>query len=343
MPYLPSAELPKTDRDTPREEPPDQSGPAEDPAASHTQQIRQDLAALLRAALAKDRKVAEAQGQQLRRDTEEMLTELRAAVDHREVAGGLVGLTAGEVLGGAMGGAAGAVVGGPVGAVLGAEVGAFVAGTLGLKFGTDAVQDYVGQPDDEPALASDAVSPRDVSQLRRAGNGRYGRTIGLASGASVGKVVGGARGSLIGGVLGEAVGSRADAAAAERAAAPALSKTADGGFAGWLDRFGKNAAGEAATVLVAGTIGSVFGPGGRALGRRLGLIVGTRIAWENLNAPSTRPEGTTNTSAGPAPAEDKPRLADLPVVVYDVIGEPDISKRGIAPEPGETIPSEGGR
>ena len=79
------------------------------------------------------------------------------AVDHREVAGGLVGLTAGEVLGGAVGGVAGAVVAGPVGAVVGAEVGAFAAGTLGLKFGTEAVRDFV----EDAASTRDAGSPEE--------------------------------------------------------------------------------------------------------------------------------------------------------------------------------------
>ncbi len=42
-------------------------------------------------------------------------------------------------------------------------------------------------------------------------------------------------------------------------------------------------------MLAAGTVGSVFGAGGRVLGQRLGLIVGTQIAWHRLIQPVEEP------------------------------------------------------
>jgi hypothetical protein len=50
-----------------------------------------------------------------------------------------------------------------------------------------------------------------------------------------------------------------------------------------LNRLGRRTAGEAATILAGGAFGAVFGPGGRAAGRRLGLVVGRQIEWEKLS------------------------------------------------------------
>jgi hypothetical protein len=256
-------------------------------AALQAAQIRQDLADLLQAA-AVDRNLARTKGRQLLRDTRALFHQVRQAVDHREVAGGLVGLTAGEVLGGAVGGVAGAVVAGPVGALVGAEVGAFAVGTLGLKFGTEAVRDFVKDtlPGDAATSPDEGAPDTAANALRRTGSGRYGRTIGFASGGAIGRILAGKRGAVLGELLGEVAGGRTDAAAAqEQQQAAGAAPLVEEDPVNWLDRFGKNTVGEATMMLAAGTIGSVFGPGGRVLGQRLGLIVGTQIAWHKLVEP----------------------------------------------------------
>ncbi len=257
---------------------PEPAQPAAPGTRVQAQQLRQDLVDLLQAATG-DRALAQAKGRQLLQDTGALLHQVRQAIDHREVAGGLVGLTAGEVLGGAVGGAAGAAVAGPLGAVVGAEVGAFAAGTLGLKFGTEAVRDFVddGGSGCDVAPAGDGDPAAPASCLKRPATGKYGRTVGFAAGGSAGRVIAGRRGGFIGELLGEAAGGRVDATSAPRAnrEKPGL----------WLDRVGMNLIGESASTLVGGAVGSVFGPSGRLLGRRLGTIVGLQIAWHKLIEP----------------------------------------------------------
>ena len=92
----------------------------------------------------------------------------------------------------------------------------------------------------------------------------------------------------------------------------------------WLDRFGKNTVGEAVSVLVAGSVGSMFGPGGRLVGHRVGLIVGKRVEWHKLN------EGGSQQSSQPLalmspqeviPAPDKSVVkADQPGQAELVVG-----------------------
>ena len=122
-------------------------------------------------------KLAWTKGNRLLHDARQMLKDVRAAVDPREVAGGIVGLTAGEVLGGAVGGIAGAAVAGPVGAIVGAEVGAFAAGTLGLKFGTDAVRDFAGTPAADGAPPDGQAEATTGSYLKRTSEGRYSQVV----------------------------------------------------------------------------------------------------------------------------------------------------------------------
>jgi len=227
-------------------------------------------------------------------DAKVVWRQMRQAVDPREVAGGFVGLTAGEVIGGAVGGAAGAAVAGPPGAIVGAEVGAFTAGMLGLKLGMDAVQDLkessVAHP---PAGADQAATPdadlagRTLSHKMQA---RSSEIVGLTSGATIGLVMAGPAGGMVGAVVGETLGARLKAGLIRPAAGqPANWPLPNGGenVSQWLNRFGKNTAGEAATILMAGSVGSVFGLSGLTVGQRIGRVVSKRIEWDQLAQPIT--------------------------------------------------------
>lgn len=222
------------------------------------------------------------------------LRQIRQAVDPHEVAGGFVGLTAGEVIGGAVGGAAGAAVAGPPGAIVGAEVGAFTAGMLGLKLGMDAVQDLkdasAAPPPANLLAPSDRAGRKIGATLGRKLQGRTGEIVGLTSGATIGLVVAGPAGGLVGAVVGETVGGRVTQGLARPAAEqdPAQPQLGDQqAVARWLDHFGKNTAGEAATVLVAGSVGSVFGLSGLKVGQRIGRVVSKRIEWDQLGKQTT--------------------------------------------------------
>lgn len=214
------------------------------------------------------------------------LQQVRQAVDPREVAGGFVGLTAGEAIGGAVGGVAGAMVAGPPGAIAGAEVGAFTAGMLGLKLGMDAMQDLSTQP----------ARQRPVRVMRRKLHGRMGEIIGLTSGATVGLVVAGPPGGLVGAVVGETLGGQINKGFSGAALRRPGGKD---GMTQWLDRFGKNTAGEATTVLVAGSVGSLFGVTGLKVGQRIGRVVAQRIEWDRLGTARAPAANTTATSSGP--------------------------------------------
>ena len=214
---------------------------------------------------------------QVAADAKGTLRQIRKAIDPREVAGGYAGLTAGEMVGGAVGGVAGAAVGGPAGAVVGAEVGAFTVGMLGLKLGMDAVGDYLKPKDDDTALKQ--AAPADpgqkglVDRVRdKAGERRIGEIVGLTSGATLGLVIAGPAGGLLGAVLGETLGGRVGSNVAKPLTekAPPSQAGPGQGASQWLDRFGKNTAGEATTVLVAGSVGSVFGLSGLKVGQRIG-------------------------------------------------------------------------
>lgn len=231
-------------------------------------------------------------------DARLVLRQMRQAVDPREVAGGFVGLTAGEVIGGAVGGAAGAAVAGPPGALVGAEVGAFAAGMLGLKLGMDAVQDLKDTlAPGQPGEANNPAQPAAVDAgraLGRKARDRSSEIVGLTSGAAIGLVVAGPAGGMVGAVVGETMGARLRAGlirpATAQAASPIL-PTRGENVSQWLNRFGKNTAGEAATILVAGSVGSVFGLSGLKVGQRIGRVVSKRIEWDQLGQPM--PEETS--------------------------------------------------
>lgn len=249
------------------------------------------------------------------------LQQIRSAIDPREVAGGYAGLTAGEVIGGAVGGVAGAAVGGPPGAIVGAEVGAFTMGMLGLKLGMDAVHDYAEtRPSaghvrrSAPALTTTPDEGRVVNELGSRVRGRAGEIIGLTSGATVGLAFAGPAGGFVGAVVGETVGGRfrQDAARILAARDPLLLPRERA--TQWLDRFGKNTAGEAATVLVAGGIGALFGPSGFKVGNRLGRVVSKRIEWDRLGASTSEAQPD---SQNPGPRQDAPAGSVTSAETYD--------------------------
>ena len=234
-------------------------------------------------------------------DAKGTLRQIRKAIDPREVAGGYAGLTAGEMVGGAVGGVAGAAVGGPAGAVVGAEVGAFTVGMLGLKLGMDAVGDYLRSKDDDTALKQD--TPADsgqkgiVDRVRdKAGERRIGEIVGLTSGATLGtRHCRACRRAAWCGAWRDTWG-RVGANVAKLPAENDVSSLPKAGerASQWLDRFGKKTAGEATTVLVAGSVGSLLGPSGIKVGQRVGRVVGQRIEWDKLsNAPPEKlPDGS---------------------------------------------------
>jgi DNA-binding CsgD family transcriptional regulator/uncharacterized protein YcfJ len=223
-----------------------------------------------------------AKGQRMAQDSLQVIKQIREAADPRVIAGGLVGLTAGELVGGVVGGVAGGAVAGPAGAVVGAQVGGFTASMLGLKIGTDVVYEQMAR--------KRAAKPggRGDKLPRRLGAGRFltfksgervGEMIGLTSGASLGLVIAGPAGGLVGAVIGEALGGHvAEDLTRSRSGRPNQSKPKESA-AQWLDRFGRNTMGEAATILAAGSVGSLFGPNGRLVGHRIGLIVSKRVQW----------------------------------------------------------------
>ena len=172
---------------------------------------------------------------------------------------------------------------------MGAEVGAFTVGMLGLKLGMDAVGDYLKPKDDDTALKQ--AAPADpgqkglVDRVRdKAGERRIGEIVGLTSGATLGLVIAGPAGGLLGAVLGETLGGRVGSNVAKPLTekAPPSQAGPGQGATQWLDRFGKNTAGEAATVLVAGSVGSVFGLSGLKVGQRIGRVVSKRVEWDKL-------------------------------------------------------------
>lgn len=214
------------------------------------------------------------------------LLQISRAVDAREVAGGFVGLTAGEAIGGAVGGVAGAAVAGPAGAIVGAEVGAFTAGMLGLKLGMDAVQDF-REASAAPMAPGGTIQQarRPVPRLfRRKMQGRAGEIAGLTIGATAGLVIAGPTGGLVGTAVGETVGGQIKQGFVRSRTLPTVFRRPDGRIAvtRWLNRFGRQTTGEATTILVVGSVGSLFGMTGLKVGQRIGRVVGQRIEWDKL-------------------------------------------------------------
>ncbi|MCO5192884.1 MAG: helix-turn-helix transcriptional regulator [Anaerolineae bacterium] len=248
----------------------------------------------------------EAKAQELVQGTKSTLKHVRDAVDPRVVAGGLAGLTAGEIVGGVVGGVAGGAVAGPAGAVVGAQVVGFSAGMLGLKLGADAVYDNLEAKRTNKANKTPGESSRKTSVGRflqiKTGE-RLGEIVGLTSGASLGLVIAGPAGGLVGAVLGEALGGHIGEDLNRPKSDKQTQRQSTGTISQWVDRFGKNTAGEAATVLVAGSVGSIFGPSGRLVGHRIGLIVGKRIEWHKLG---------DETDEVPAPAQPTIQPIALP-------------------------------
>ena len=219
--------------------------------------------------------------QQAAEGSKKTLQQVREVADPRTIAAGLVGLTAGEVIGGTIGGLVGVVVAGPAGAAAGGQIGAFTVSMVGLKLGAEAMHGRLHPEQANPATGQDRSV---VGFLRKKSGERAGELAGLSTGATLGLVVAGPAGGLIGAVIGEAVGGQLGEDAARRRASSGNSSP-DGSPATvslWIDTLGKTTAGESLTVLAGGTVGSIFGPGGRAMGQRIGIIVGKRVEWHKL-------------------------------------------------------------
>jgi hypothetical protein len=279
-----------------------------------------------------DSQAVVARGKQIARDAKTAFKRIRAAVDPREVAGGLAGLTAGEVMGGAIGGVVGTLVAGPFGTALGAEVGAFTGGMLGMKLGADAVTGLVekqqavpsAKPKAKPKSEKSKPTNSPAASVKPENSARMGEIVGLASGASLGRLVAGPVGGLVGAVVGEVIGGQVAkdrGAAAERQPAAPQSQIAAGTTVR-LNRLGKRVAGESATILVGGAVGSIFGAGGRVVGRRVGFVIARQIEWDKLTDPLSEDEpaaaprpATVQATAVTAPARDEDSLAVAPAEV----------------------------
>ena len=211
------------------------------------------------------------------------IQQVREVADPRLIAAGLVGLTAGEIAGGAVGGLMGVVVAGPVGAAVGAQVGAFTVSMVGLKLGTEAVEYHLRAKRNGPDMKNDGPLQVKIGQFLRIKSGeRLGEFAGLVSGAAVGIVVAGPIGGLVCATIGEAVGGQLgeDASRSKPIADRSQGSGSPASITRWIDNLGRTTAGEGAVVLAGGTVGSLFGPSGRALGQRLGIIVGKRVRWQ---------------------------------------------------------------
>lgn len=281
-------------------------------------QVAQDMLA--------DSQAAVSRGKQVARDATTAFKRIRAAVDPREVAGGLAGLTAGEVMGGAIGGVVGTLVAGPFGTVLGAEVGAFTGGILGMKLGADAVTGLVEKQQAAPGAKPKAKPKPEKSKPVSAppagtkpdNSARMGEIVGLASGASLGRLVAGPVGGLVGAVVGEVIGGQVakDRSSSGEPPASAPQSQIAAGASVHLNRLGKRVAGESATILVGGAVGSIFGAGGRVVGRRVGFVVARQIEWDKLTDPLPEEQlaaapvaGTTQAAVQAVPARDDAVLA----------------------------------
>ena len=165
----------------------------------------------------------------------------------------------------------------------------------------DAVGDYLKPKDTDMTPKQDAPpvsGQKGIVELVRskAGERRIGEIVGLTSGATLGLVIAGPAGGLLGAVLGETLGGRVGANVAKLPAENDVSSLPKPGerASQWLDRFGKKTAGEATTVLVAGSVGSLLGPSGIKVGQRVGRVVGQRIEWDKLSKapPEKLPDGS---------------------------------------------------
>lgn len=285
----------------------------------------------------------ETKAQEIVKGTKSTLKQVRDAVDPRIVAGGLAGLTAGEIVGGVVGGVAGGAVAGPAGAVVGAQVIGFSAGMLGLKLGADAVYDNLEAKRARKAgkIPGEASRKTTVGRFLQLKTGeRLGEIVGLTSGASLGLVIAGPAGGLVGAVLGEALGGHIGEDLNRPKSSKPNRKQANGTISQWVDRFGKNTAGEAATVLVAGSVGSIFGPSGRLVGHRIGLIVGKRVEWHKLGGETdTAPEQPPMHAIALPGYTQKPETAEIvpPIQVASEAGQdamqPDDKAPPLATEP----------
>jgi DNA-binding CsgD family transcriptional regulator len=133
--------------------------------------------------------------------------------------------------------------------------------------------------------------------MRKKTGERVGEIAGLTSGATVGLVVAGPVGGLIGAVIGEAVGGQLGEDAVRNNSAPSCSSQSSpqASTARWLDKFGRSTLGESMIILAGGTIGSIFGPSGRAVGQRIGIIVGKRVEWYELGTSHSEPQSEPRT------------------------------------------------
>ena len=235
-----------------------------------------------------------------------------------EAAGTAVGGAAGAVVAGPPGAVVGAQVGAFTAGMLGLKLG--VEAVQDLKEAGEARKELAAseQPSQPPRGHRSRLLGTRVKD-------RFGEIVGLTSGATVGLVVAGPVGGLVGAVVGETVGGRVkggrgktpgesaapdplaegiDAAdttelphpidlvgAVEPAAlVEAVASVNSGeqeGVTGWLDRVGKNATGEAATVLVTGSVGALFGPTGLNVGHGIGRVVSRRVEWHKLGRSAT--------------------------------------------------------
>jgi phage tail tape-measure protein len=216
---------------------------------------------------------------------------IRTNISPKQLATGVVGMTAGEGIGSAVGGVIGSV-GGPIGTVIGAQLGSMAGGSMGAKYGyewrnpseTDASIDDENTGHD----AASSETPSSLHQtLTHQSAHLAGENLGKQAGAALGQAVGGPTTSQIMGTLGETLGG---AMGDESVKPPENAGNAKGyrkaPTRAWLKKMAKTKLTETALSGILGGVGQwVLGPIGGRIGSKAGAIASSHLDWSKENEP----------------------------------------------------------
>ena len=118
---------------------------------------------------------------------------------------------------------------------------------------------------------------------------RVGTALGTIGGATIGTIVAGPVGGIVGSVIGDALGGQLGEDAArelqQKSDSPSdIQNKPKTTLTQWVSNALQDFSGEAATTLVARTIGeTIAGPIGAELGETLGTITGKSVQWHELS------------------------------------------------------------
>lgn len=216
---------------------------------------------------------------------------IRTDINPKQLATGVVGMTAGEGIGSAVGGVIGSV-GGPIGTVIGAQLGSMAGGSMGAKYGyewrnkmeTDASIDSenIGQD----AACSETPSSLDKTLTNQSAH-LMGESLGKQAGTALGQTIGGPTTSQIMGTLGETLGG----AMGDESVKPTENIDEANGYRkaptrAWLKRIAKTKLTETALSGILGGVGQwVLGPIGGRIGSKAGAIASSHLDWSKENEP----------------------------------------------------------